>query len=452
MTTNKTIHFTDAIRIDKVPEAFSIMIKPIGPTCNLNCTYCYYLEKNKLYPDTKDFRMSLDTLEIFTKKYIEEQKADHIVFTWQGGEASLLGINFFQKAIEFQKKYAKGKTIENSFQTNGTLLTDEWCEFFHENNFLIGISIDGPEDLHDHYRTYADGKPTFHKVMEGINLLKKHRCEFNTLSVVNDYNSKEALRVYRFLKEIGSTFIQFIPIVERQALDENNKITLVDQTYKGEARITDWSVKPEAYGKFLTTIFDEWVRNDVGKYYVQIFDVTLGNWVGAPPGLCVFAETCGMAAVMEHNGDVYSCDHFVYDDFYIGNIKEQSFGDLFKSEKQFQFGIDKRDTLPFYCKRCEFRFACHGECPKHRVIEAPNGEKGLNYLCEAYKLFFSHVKPYMEYMANELKFQRAPANIMNHIKRKEQVQEKPKLPGRNEPCICGSGKKFKHCCEKKFKA
>lgn len=420
MTKNKAIQFADATRITKVPEAFSVMSKPIGPKCNLDCTYCYYLEKKGLYPETSSFKMSEETLALFIKQYIQEQEADTITFTWQGGEATLLGVDYFKKAVAFQKKYAGNKTIENSFQTNGTLLTNEWCAFFVDNNFLVGISIDGPEDLHDHYRKYANGKPSFKEVMKGIELLKKHQCEFNTLTVVNDYNAKYPLEIYRFLKEIGSTFMQFIPVVERRVLDKNNSLKLVNAGYKGEAEVTDWSVKPKDYGSFLNTIFDEWARNDVGRYYVQLFDVTLGNWYGAPPGLCVFTETCGNAIVMEHNGDVYSCDHFVYDEYYIGNIAEQPLGDMLKSSKQFQFGIDKRDTLPIYCKRCEFRFACHGECPKHRFMEAPNGEKGLNYLCESYKMFFSHVKPSMDFMMNELNNNRPPSNIMNHLRMLEQ--------------------------------
>jgi uncharacterized protein len=284
----------------------------------------------------------------------------------------------------------------------------------------------------------------------GIKFLKKHKVEFNTMSVVNDYNSKYPLEVYRFLKEIGSGFMQFIPIVERRAVNEKDSLQLINADYKGDSEVTEWSVKPKDYGNFLKTIFDEWVRNDVGKYYVQLFDVTLGNWYGAPPGLCVFAETCGMAAVIEHNGDVYSCDHFVYDEYYIGNIAEQSLGDMLKSRKQFQFGIDKRDKLPVYCKRCEFRFACHGECPKHRFIEAPNGEKGLNYLCESYKMFFSQVKPHMNFMMKELNNDRPPSNIMDHLRIQEAIKNKPKLPGRNEACFCGSGKRFKDCCAKKF--
>lgn len=419
MTKNKTIQFTDATRINKVPDAFSIMAKPIGPKCNLNCTYCYYLEKKELYPDTSNFKMSDEILGLFIKNYIQEQKATTIVFTWQGGEPTLLGVDYFRKAIAFQKKYTGSKTIENSFQTNGSLITNEWCEFFVENNFLIGVSIDGPEDLHNHYRKFASGKPSFKDVMKGIELLKKHKVELNTLSVVNNYNAQHPIEVYNFLKKIGSTYLQFIPIVERRALDENNVLKLVNPEYDGEAEVTEWSVKPKEYGVFLNAIFDEWVRNDVGKYYVQIFDVTLGNWYGDPPGLCVFAETCGMAAVMEHNGDVYSCDHFVYDEHYIGNIAEQSLGDMLKSNKQFKFGLDKRDKLPIYCKRCEFRFACHGECPKHRFMTAPNGEKGLNYLCEAYKMFFGHVKPYMNFMMKELNNKRAPANIMEHLRLQE---------------------------------
>ena len=434
------------------PSAFQVMSKPMGATCNLNCTYCYYLEKKGLYNGRKDFKMPDDVLETYTRQYIEQQEAPVVSFVWQGGEPTMAGIDFFRKAIAFQKEFANGKKIENSFQTNGTLLNDEWCNFLKENDFLVGISIDGPEELHDYYRKYSDGSPSFDKVMNGIRLLKKHGVAFNTLSVVNRKTSEHPLEVYHFLKEAGSTFIQFIPIIERAAVDPApHELSLVSPDYQGKAVVTDWSVLPEQYGKFLISIFEEWVRNDVGKYFVQLFDVTLANWVGEAPGLCVFNETCGNAAVIEHNGDVYSCDHFVYSDYVLGNIMKNDLGKMITSEKQVKFGLDKRNKLPSYCIDCEYRFACHGECPKHRFMNTPDGEPGLNYLCEAYKMFFRHVHPYMQYMGDELTKKRPPSNVMNWVRRIDerkagQIPGKRKTVGRNDLCPCGSGRKFKNCC------
>jgi len=441
-----TLLFTDALKM-KRPNAFNVMLKPAGPSCNLNCTYCYYLEKKNLYLTEKDFRMSDDILEEFTKQYIESNEIPVVTFTWQGGEPTLMGLDFFRKAVELQKKYAYGKTIENSFQTNGTRLTDDWCMFLKDNNMLVGISIDGEEHNHDHYRKTNSGGPTFRRVMKGIELLHKHKVEFNTLSTVNDYSVKYASETYRFLKKIGSGFMQFLPVVERFAdISEKTPLKLVAPDYRGIAPVTSWSVPSLDYGKFLITIFDEWVRKDVARYYIQIFDATLANYVGENPGLCVFAETCGDALVMEQNGDIYSCDHYVFPEYYLGNISDHPMVDLVKSQRQFDFGINKRNSLPRYCLQCDVRYACHGECPKHRIISTPDGKPGLNYLCEGYKLFFHHVEPFMEYMARELKNKRAPANVMSWIRNKENQVIKPVVPERNDPCPCGSGKKYKNCC------
>jgi len=432
------------------PTAFSVMLKPIGPVCNLNCTYCYYLEKKNLYQDTRNFKITDDILEDFTRQYIEANHLPVVNFVWQGGEPMLMGLDFYKKALKLQKKYSYDKQIENIFQTNGTLIDDDFCRFFKENNFLVGVSIDGPEHLHDNHRLTTSKSGSFKRVMEGIELLRKHNVDFNTLSVVNKDNSHHPLEVYRFLKEIGSGFIQFIPIVERIAKDHvPGALKLVYPTYSGDAEVTEWSVEPAQYGNFLCTIFDEWVQQDVGRFYVQIFDVTLANWAGENPGLCVFSETCGDAAVMEHNGDVYSCDHFVYDKFRLGNIKDKPLNGMMKSEFQAKFGKDKKDALPRYCFECDYRFACNGECPKHRFNRTPDGQYGLNYLCESYKKFFSHVHPYMQFMADELKAKRAPANVMNWVKRIDQNKQKKSNPlrliGRNNPCPCGSGKKYKNC-------
>jgi len=438
--------FTDALKL-KRPDAFQVMLKPAGSTCNLNCTYCYYLEKRKLFPEVKDFRMSEELLENFIRQFIEAHQVPVVTFTWQGGEPALMGLDFFRNVIKLQKKYSGGKNIENAFQTNGTLLNDDWCKFFTDNNILVGISIDGAEHNHDRYRKTFSGGSTFKRVMKGIELLHKNKVEFNTLSVVNNYNVHYAAETYRFLKKIGSGFLQFLPVVERIVLNpEDDKLTLVAPVHDIASKLTEWSVGSADYGQFLITIFNEWVRNDVARYYVQIFDATLANYVGENPGICVFNETCGDALVMEHNGDLFSCDHFVYPEYYIGNILETPLIDMVKTQRQFDFGIDKRNKLPVYCLQCDVRYACHGECPKHRFIVTPDGRPGLNYLCEGYKMFFKHVEPYMDYMAKELKNKRPPANVMNWIRNKENQVIKPVIPERNDPCPCGSGKKFKNCC------
>lgn len=391
--------------------------------------------------------MPEELLEDFTRQFIEAHEVPVVTFTWQGGEPTLMGLDFFMKAIELQKKYAGGKRIENAFQTNGTRLDDDWCRFFAENKILVGISIDGAEHNHDHYRRTFSGGPTFKKVMNGIELLHRHNVEFNTLSVVNDYNVHFATETYRFLKKIGSGFIQFLPVVEHVSdKRSDSELYLIAPVHDENAKVTRWSVGAKEFGKFLITIFDEWVRNDVARCFVQIFDATLANYVGENPGLCVFNETCGDALVMEHNGDIFSCDHFVYPEYFLGNITKEPLKDLVKQQRQFDFGIDKRNKLPVYCLRCEVRYACHGECPKHRFLKTPDGKPGLNYLCEGYKMFFSHVEPYMEFMGRELKNKRPPANVMTWLRNKENQIIKTVIPDRNDPCPCGSGKKFKNCC------
>ncbi|HNW57269.1 MAG TPA: anaerobic sulfatase-maturation protein [Bacteroidales bacterium] len=440
------ILFNDALKLQR-PDAFNVMVKPTGSVCNLNCTYCYYLEKKKLFPGKNDFKLNEVLLENFIKQYIEAQQVPVVTFTWQGGEPTLVGLDYFRTIIDFQKRYANGKKIENAFQTNGTRLTDDWCKFFADNAFLVGISIDGEEHTHNRYRKTNSGGPTFDRVMRGIELLHKHKVDFNTLSCVNSYSVNYASETYRFLKKIGSGFIQFLPVVERNANESKDGIlNLVPPSFGANASVTEWSVKPKDFGRFLITVFDEWVRNDVAKYYVQIFDVTLANMVGEMPGLCSFSETCGDALVMEHNGDLYSCDHFVYPEYLLGNITDTQMIDLVKSQRQFDFGINKRNKLPRYCLQCDVRYACHGECPKHRFINTPDGKPGLNYLCEGYKDFFHHVEPYMEFMAKELKNKRPPANVMNWLRNKENQVVKQVMPNRNDPCLCGSGKKFKNCC------
>lgn len=426
-------------------SSFHIMTKPIGPICNLDCKYCFYLEKEKLYPGQSDWKMPEDILESYIRQYIEAQNVETIHFAWQGGEPTLLGVDYFRKVVELQKKYAGGKRIENAFQTNGVLLDDRWGEFLAENKFLVGISLDGPQELHDHYRVDKGGQPTFDRVMRGLRCLKKHGVEFNTLTVVDRHNSQRPLEVYHFLKEAGSGFMQFIPIVERVASEASQPgLILISPQDRQPAQVSEWSVQPEQYGKFLCRIFDEWVRQDVGRYYVQIFDVALEIWLGLPSSLCVFRETCGSAMALEHNGDLYSCDHFVYPENKLGNLMERPLASMAASPQQSRFGLDKRETLPLYCRECDVRFACNGECPKHRFIRTPDGEDGLNYLCAGYKLFFHHIDPAMRFMANELRHERPPANVMEWVRRRDQGVKAQ--PGRNDPCPCGSGLKYKKCC------
>jgi uncharacterized protein len=405
----------------KVPTAFHVMAKPVGPICNLDCRYCFYLEKENVYGKKQDWAMPDPVLESYISQFITAQDAPAISFAWQGGEPTLLGVDFFRNAIAIQNKYANGKKIENAFQTNGVLLDDRWGEFLAENHFLIGISIDGPAELHDFYRVDKGGAPTFDRVMRGLRFLKKHQVEFNALTVVNRQNSQHPLRVYRFLKGIGAQFMQFIPIVERVAKAANpDGLVLISPRDPHSAEVSDWSVDSRQYGVFLCTIFDEWVRRDVGIHFVQLFDVTLESWMGMEPSLCVFRPTCGGAMALEHNGDLYSCDHYVYRENKLGNIMEQPLQTLVNSNQQRRFGLDKRDSLPRYCRECNVRFACNGECPKHRFISTPDGEPGLNYLCAAYKLFFNHVDPYMKFMANELRHQRPPSNVMSWIRQQGQ--------------------------------
>ncbi len=429
-----------------MPSAFHIMAKPIGPVCNIDCTYCFYLEKEKLYPQKSDFRMSDAVLESFIRQKIANHSVPKVTFAWQGGEPTLLGVDFFRKVVALQKKYADGKEIENGFQTNGVLLDDEWCTFFKENNFLVGLSLDGPEESHNRFRINKGGKGTFQQVMRGLEFLKKNGVEFNTLTVLQRDNSCHPLEIYRFLKEVGSGFMQFIPIVERVAQDSpGDGLSLVAPNFTAASQVTDWSVEPVQYGKFLCAIFDEWVRKDVGEQFVQMFDVALSAWLGLEPPLCVFRRTCGDALAIEHNGDVYSCDHFVYPENKLGNIIDSPLEALISSDKQVRFGRDKLDQLPKYCGDCDVRFVCNGECPKHRFLKTPDGEEGLNYLCAGYKQFFKHIDPFMKFMANELRNQRPPANVMAWAEEKDKGFPSHNI-GRNEPCPCGSGIKIKNCC------
>ena len=391
-----------------------VMLKPAGAHCNLACKYCYYLEKNNLYPSAQRHQMSDEMLELFTREYIEAQTMNQVLFTWHGGEPLLRSIDFYRKALSLQQKYAGGRRIDNVIQTNGTLLTDEWCEFFAQNHWLVGISIDGPQPYHDHYRLTAAGKPSWQKVMQGIELLKKHGVEWNAMAVVNAYNANHPLEFYRFFKENGCQFLQFTPIVERLTRHEDGR-TLASLADKNEIPLSEASVTPEQWGNFLCAIFDEWVRKDVGKIFVEIFDCTLANWMGVSPGICAYSKECGHAGVMEHNGDVYSCDHFVFPEYKLGNIRDHSLIDMLYGEQQQEFSRLKHSSLPRQCKECDMEFACHGECPKNRFMKDKYGDSGLNYLCPGYYHYYQHVAPYMDYMKQELMSQRPPSNIMKVV-------------------------------------
>ena len=410
MDRKKILTFNDAWKKNR-PTAFSTMLKPIGSRCNLDCHYCYYLDKADLYGGTQP-TMSLELLEEYIRQYITANDVDIITFAWHGGEPLLAGLDWYRKAVEIQKKYAGKKRIDNTLQTNGTLLNADWCDFFHENNFLIGVSIDGPRDIHDVCRLNKGGEPTFDKVMRGIEMMEQHNVEFNTLSTVNHFSEGRGVEVYRFMKAIGSHYMQFLPVVEYvKSVNGVARPYIVPPHTPGSA-LADWSVSAAGFGRFMTDMFDDWVLGDVGTYFVQLFDVALAQWAGVQPGLCSFCETCGDALVVEHNGDVFSCDHYVYPEYKLGNIGTDTLAAIYKSKEQFRFGLDKRNNLPSECFRCKYYFACRGECPKHRFDTTAKGEPNLNTLCEGYKHFFSHVDPYMKYMADLLAQKKAPALVM----------------------------------------
>jgi uncharacterized protein len=429
--------------VTNAPPAFHLLAKPTGAICNLDCKYCFFLSKENLYPGSR-FRMPDEVLEEYIRQYVEAQQVPEVSIAWQGGEPTLMGVDFFRRSVEYAQKYKKpDQTIQYSMQTNGTKLDDEWCQFFREHNFLIGISIDGPPELHNVYRVDKGGQGSFDQVIAGLRLLQKHKVEYNILTTVHAANAGHPLAVYRFFRdELEAQFIQFIAIVERDN----------DTGFQEGHRVTDRSVNAAQYGQFLITIFDEWVKRDVGRMFVQIFDVALGAWVGAPPSLCVFSPTCGNALAMEHTGDLYACDHFVEPDYFLGNINDEPMLELVASDRQRKFGQDKLDMLPRYCRECEVRFVCHGGCPKNRFIDTPDGEAspggevGLNYLCAGYKAFFNHIDRPMKIMASLLRQKRPPAEIMQILAAEEkQQQEAFARARRNDPCPCGSGRKFKHC-------
>jgi len=418
-------------------QAFHVMAKPTGSDCNLNCAYCFFLKKEMLYPGS-DFRMSDEVHEAYIRQLMEAHHVPQVTVAWQGGEPTLMGLDFYRRDMELQKKYAKpGTRVENTFQTNGILLNDEWCRFFGENNFLIGLSIDGPKELHDFYRKDKAGNGTFDRVVRAARLLQKHKVEFNILCTVNSKNAEHPLDVYRFFRdELDAHYIQFIPVVERDN----------ESGFQEGDKVTDRSVRPDQWGQFLIKIFDEWVKRDVGKTFVLNFDGALAGWLGMAGTVCIFGPTCGQGMALEHNGDLYSCDHFVEPRHLLGNIMEKPMAEIAACEKQRKFGQDKRDTLPQYCRNCELLFVCNGECPKNRFVKTPDGQAGLNYLCEGYKAFFRHANHPMRIMAELIRRGRLAEEVMKVMGAEGNGGARvPLKPGRNESCFCGSGLKFKKC-------
>jgi len=418
-------------------SAFHVMAKPTGAKCNLDCAYCFFLKKEKLFPGSS-FRMSDEVMENYIRQTIEAHQVPEVTIAWQGGEPTMMGIDFFRRAVEVEKRYLRpGMRIENTLQTNGVLINEEWCRFLHENNFLVGISVDGPRQLHDAFRYDKGGNSVFDRVVRSVRLMHEHGVEFNILSTVNSANAREPLAVYRFFRDdLKARYIQFIPIVERDN----------DTGHQEGLRITHRSVGSEQWGNFLIEIFDEWVRRDVGKTFVLFFDAVLASYVRGYSTICVLQPTCGQAVALEHTGDLYSCDHFVEPKHWLGNINNDPVGALVNSQKQKSFGQDKANTLPQYCRQCEFLFTCHGECPKNRVLRTPDGEPGLNWLCAGLKKFFGHTKWHMELMAKLLQAGQPADLIMEAValKKKKETQMLTAI-GRNQPCFCGSGVKFKKC-------
>lgn len=398
------------------PASFHVMAKPSGPLCNLDCKYCFYLDKESLFASGTRFRMSDEVLAAFVRQQFESQRGPEVVFAWQGGEPTLMRVEFFERAVALRREHSGGRTVQNAFQTNGVLLDDAWGGFLKRERFLVGLSLDGPAPLHDAHRLGKAGKPTFERVMRRLGVLKRHGINFNTLTVVHRDNARHPLEVYRFLQDVGSAYMQFIPLVERVPDDSTRARGFTHAPPPlpgtGEVQVTEGSVAAHDYGEFLVTIFDEWLRHDVGRTFVQLFDVSLGIWMGLPSGLCLFRETCGGGVALEQNGDVFSCDHFVYPEYRLGNVLNTHLGDLVRGPRQRQFGEAKAGTLPAYCRSCDVRFACNGECPKNRSLNTPDGEPGLNCLCAAYQRFFRHAGPALKTMSRLINHRRSPAEIM----------------------------------------
>jgi len=440
---------------EHAPPAYHVLVKPTGAICNLDCKYCFFLSKEALYPGSR-FRMSDEALEAYVEQLFASHRAAEVAVAWQGGEPTLMGLEFFKRSVDLVEKHRRPEQhVTYTIQTNGTTLDDAWCAFFKAHGFLVGLSVDGPREMHNAYRVDKGGKGSFDQVMRGWECLKKHQVDCNILCTVHAANAGHPLDVYRFFRdELGAEFIQFIPVVERMTSPPNafGSSAILSRSEESQStqagnQATERSVKPRQFGQFMVGIFDEWVQRDVGRVYVQYFDTALANWVGVPAGVCVFSPTCGLALALEHNGDLYSCDHFVATDYLLGNIMEMPMIELVTSEKQRQFGQDKQNTLPKYCRECEVHFACHGGCPKDRFIETPDGEPGLNYLCAGYKLFFHHIDRPMKIMANLLRQGRYADEVMQMYATGDVMIQSTQLAaaGRNAPCPCGSGKKYKHC-------
>ena len=431
------------------PSAFHVMAKPTGAVCNLDCEYCFFLSKEMLYPGSR-FRMAAELQETYVRQLLEAHASvPEVVVTWQGGEPTMMGLDFFRRSIELEQRYARpGQRIQNSLQTNGTLLDDEWGRFLKDNDFLVGISIDGPRELHDAYRVDKGGKPTFDRVMNGLEVLKRHEVDWNVLTTIHAANGDSGADVYRFLRdELGAAYIQFIPIIERATAET---LAVADAGWgsgvhgralytQDGSLVTHRSIGPEQYGRFMIDVFEEWVRHDIGTVYVQMFDTTLANWYGEPGAMCIHAETCGEQLALEHTGDLYSCDHYVEPGYLLGNIQDKHMLELVALPQQHKFGQDKRDTLTDYCLDCDIRFACNGGCPKDRFATSPYGEPGQHYLCPGYKAFFHHVQRPMERMTQLLRAGRPPAELMATYASEDTRRT------RNGPCTCGSGKKWKKC-------
>ena len=437
----------DAGAIGGGPRAFHLLAKPTGAVCNLDCAYCFFLSKEMLYPGSR-FRMADELLETYLRQLIEAHAGvPEVTVAWQGGEPTMMGIEFFRRSVRLAQQYLRpGQRAAHTIQTNGTLVDAEWAAFFRENDFLVGLSIDGPREMHDAYRVNKGGKGSFDQVMRGLGHLRDAGVEWNALTTIHAANGDHGRAVYRFLRDgCGARYIQFIPIIERVAeATEDGSVPWTSwrdrplYVQHGD-RVTGRSVTAEQYGRFLIDVFEEWVRRDVGEVFVQMFDVALANWYGEPPGLCIHSETCGLALALEHTGDLYCCDHFVEPRYRLGNIHDTHMLDLVGSERQRQFGLDKRDGLPAFCRECDVRFACHGGCPKDRFIHAPNGEPGLNYLCAGYKAFFHHIDRPMRRMSERLRHGGAPSDIAALYAAEDAHR------GRNDPCTCGSGRKWKRC-------
>jgi serine-type anaerobic sulfatase-maturating enzyme len=437
------------LTVPGAPPAFHVMAKPTGALCNLDCEYCFFLSKEMLYPGSR-FRMAEELQETYVRQLLEAHaRSPEVVVAWQGGEPTMMGLDFFRRSLDLERKYAApGQRVLNTIQTNGTLLNDEWGGFLKENDFLVGISVDGPREMHDAYRVDKGGKPTFDRVMRGLSVLKRHEVDWNVLTTIHAVNGDHGRAVYAFLRdELGAAFIQFIPIIERAT---EQTLPIADSGWGSGVKgrplytqegnlVTHRSVGPEQYGRFMIDVFEDWVRRDIGTAYVQMFDTTLANVCGEPGGMCVHAKTCGRQLAIEHTGDVYSCDHYVEPGYLLGNIGDRHLLELVGSPRQRTFGQDKFSTLTQYCLDCDVRSVCNGGCPKDRFAVSPYREPGQHYLCRGYQAFFHHVREPMTIMAELLRANRPPAELMRLYETRDARR------GRNEPCTCGSGRKWKRC-------